>query len=95
MNNFEERKAEVVKKLTSTSQNEYQKDYNYLYSEYLEYTSKVDELTKTLKETTDFYNQLIEKYKSKRDYIVDEAKDLVATAKKDKLIIKEKKLKYY
>lgn len=93
--NLQKRKKDVVEKLTSHSQNEYQKEYNYLVTEYDEYTSKVNELELTLKETVEFYNQLIEKYKSKRDFIVDQTEDIIAKAKKEKLIIKEKSLKYY
>ncbi len=93
--NLEQRKDETIKKLTSSSQNELQKEYNYLYSEYIEYTAKVDELEVLLKESTEFYTQLIEKYKSKRDTIKDKTEDIIAEAKKQKLKIKEKSLKYY
>lgn len=93
--NFEERKAQTVEKLTSHSQNDWQKEYNYLLTEYQEYTSKVDEAVAALKESTIFYDKLIEKYKSKRDYIVDEMLDLVKNAKKEGFAVKEKKLKYY
>lgn len=93
--NLDEKKQRAVEKLTSHSQNEHQKEYNYLYTEYQEYTSKVDELTATLKETTEFYNGLIEKYKSKRDFIKDQTEDVIAKAKKEGYKIKEKSLKYY
>lgn len=95
MENFEDKKLRAVEKLTSHSQNDFQKDYNYLYTEYQEYTSKVDELTNTLKEMTEFYQGLIEKYKSKRDYIKDQTEDVIKAAKKEGFKIKEKSLKYY
>lgn len=95
MKTFDERKEEVLSDLETRSKNDYQKDYDYLLTEYREYTEKVDEYTTSLNETIAFYTQLIEKYKSKRDYIVDETEDLIKKAESENIKLKTKKLKYY
>lgn len=74
---------------------DYQKEYNDLYKEYLEYTETVDESTKDQSDMNKFYNEYILKYQSKRDYIVDYMNKVVADAKAEGIKIKERPIKYY
>lgn len=74
---------------------DYQKEYNDLYKEYLEYTETVDESIKDQADMNKFYNEYILKYQSKRDYVVDYMNKIVTDAKAEGIKIKERPIKYY
>lgn len=74
---------------------DYQKEYNDLYKEYLEYTETVDESTKDQTDMNKFYDAYILKYQSKRDYVVDYMNKIVTDAKAEGIKIKERPIKYY